>query len=250
MDSFSDHFSRVAGDYASYRPRYPAVLFSFLARLPARRELAWDCAAGSGQATVGLLPHFARVIATDASAAALASAPMDPSIEYRVAPAEASRIDAGSADLITVAQAAHWLDLAAFYREVGRVLAPGGVLALWSYGVYHLDDSALDRMLQHFYHDVVGPYWPPERRLVEEGYRSLPFPFEEITPPEIAMTADWTLPELLGYLRTWSATTCYREATGRDPVQALAPELEGLWGPADVVRRVAWPLGMRVGRRP
>ncbi|HEX3234953.1 MAG TPA: class I SAM-dependent methyltransferase [Gemmatimonadales bacterium] len=250
VGSFPDHFSRVAGGYASYRPRYPEALFSFLARLPARRELAWDCAAGSGQATVGLVPHFDRVIATDASAALLASAPAHPRIAYRVAPAEASGLETGSADLITVAQAAHWFDLAAFYREARRVLAPGGVLALWTYGVYHLDDPGVDRILQYFYHDVVGPYWPPERRLVEDGYRSLAFPFEEITPPEIAMTADWSLPELLGYLGTWSATTRCREATGRDPVQALVPELEALWGPADLVRRVTWPLGLRVGSRP
>ena len=240
--SFADHFSRVATDYASYRPRYPEDLFIWLAGLPARRELAWDCAAGSGQATVGLLPHFLRIVATDASAALLASAPADSRIEYRVAPAEA--------DLITVAQAAHWFNLPAFYREADRVLAPGGALALWTYGVYHLEEPALDRLLQHFYADIVGPYWPPERRLVESGYRTMAFPFEEITPPAFAMTADWRLPELLGYLRTWSATTRCREATGRDPVEALAPEVEALWGPVDAARRVTWPLALRVGRRP
>jgi SAM-dependent methyltransferase len=247
--SFADHFSRVATDYATYRPRYPEPLFAWLAGLPARRELAWDCGAGSGQATVGLLPHFARIVATDASAALLASAPADPRIEYRMAPAEASGLESRSADLITVAQAAHWFDLPAFYREVDRVLARGGALALWTYGVYHLEDPTLDRLLQHFYVDIVGPYWPPERRLVESGYRTIPFPFDEVTPPAFAMTTDWRLPELLGYLRTWSATTRCRQATGRDPVEALAPELEALWGPADAARRVTWPLALRVGRR-
>ena len=121
--SFADHFSRVAPGYASYRPRYPEALFAYLAALPARRELAWDCAAGSGQATVGLLPYFLRIVATDASAVLLASAPADPRIDYRVAPAEASGLESSSADLITVAQAAHWFDLLAFYREVERVLA-------------------------------------------------------------------------------------------------------------------------------
>jgi SAM-dependent methyltransferase len=246
---FADHFSRVATEYASYRPRYPEALFAYLAKLPTRRGLAWDCAAGSGQATVGLLPHFLRIVATDASAALLASAPADPRIEYRVAPAKASGLESGSADLITVAQAAHWFDLPAFYQEVDRVLAPGGALALWTYGVYHLEDPPLDRLLQHFYTEVVGPYWPPERRLVESGYRTIPFPFEEVTPPELAMTTDWRLPELLGYLRTWSATTRCCEATGRDPVEALAPELEALWGPVEGARRVTWPLGLRVGRR-
>jgi len=127
---------------------------------------------------------------------------------------------------------------------------PGGVLALWTYGVYHLGDLALDQLLQHFYRDIVGLYWPPERRLVESGYRTIAFPFEEVTSPAFAMTTDWRLPELLGYLRTWSATTRCREATGRDPVGALAPEVEALWGPMDRARRVTWPLALRVGRRP
>jgi SAM-dependent methyltransferase len=247
---FPDHFSSIAARYADFRPHYPSSLFDHLASLVTTDTTVWDCAAGSGQATIGLLPHFARVVATDASASLLASAPADPRIEYRVARAEASGLESGSADLITVAQAAHWLDLPAFYREVDRVLAPGGMLALWTYGVYHLDDAAVDRILQHFYREIVGPYWPPERRLVEDGYRTIPFPFDEITPPEFAMTADWLLPDLLGYLRTWSATTRCREATGRDPVQALAAELEVPWGPADVPHRVTWPLGLRIGRRP
>jgi SAM-dependent methyltransferase len=250
VHSFADHFSRVATDYASYRPRYPEALFAWLAGLAPRRELAWDCGAGSGQATVGLVPHFARVVATDASGALLAGAPADPRIEYRLAPAEASGLEPGSADLITVAQAAHWFDLPAFYREVERVLAPGGALALWTYGVYHVEDPALDQLLQHFYHDIVGPYWPPQRRLVESGYRTIPFPFDEVTPPAFAMTTEWRLPELFGYLGTWSATTRCREATGQDPVETLAPQLAAVWGPPDTVRRVTWPLALRVGRCP
>ena len=43
-------------------------------------------------------------------------------------------------------------------------------------------------------------------RFVETGYRTLPFPFDELAPPEFEMTLDWTLGELLAYLRTWSAT--------------------------------------------
>ncbi|MBS4099045.1 MAG: class I SAM-dependent methyltransferase [Sulfuricella sp.] len=246
--TFADHFSTVAGNYASFRPTYPAALFDWLAQLASGKQLAWDCAAGSGQASLDLAARFAAVIATDASLAQIGAAPQHPQISYRVAPAEASGLDDASVDLITVAQALHWFDLEQFYAEARRVLKPGGILAAWSYGVLHLDVPDIDRAAQRFYAETVGPYWPPERRLVEEGYRSLPFPFEELVPPEFAMHAEWSLPQLLGYFASWSATARCIAATGRDPVADIAEELLPLWGDPAFARNVHWPLAMRVGR--
>ena len=248
MKPYADHFSSLATRYAQCRPGYPEELFGYLAGLVARRELAWDCAAGSGQATLPLAARFRRVVATDASAAMLDQAPHHPRVEYRVAPADASGLGDGTADLITVAQALHWLNLELFYPEVNRVLAKGGVLGVWTYGIQHLDDDGLDCALQRFYTDIVGPYWPPGRRHVESGYRDLPFPFSEIEAPPFAMEVHWTMPHLLGYLRTWSATQRFREAVGQDPVEPLGQELSALWGPPEMPRRVTWPLSLRVGK--
>ncbi len=247
-DAFADHFSGVAAGYASYRPHYPDALFAYLASVTPARSAAWDCAAGNGQATLALAAHFERVVATDASEAQLKLAPAHPRVEYHVVPAEASGLPAGSADLITVAQAVHWFDFDRFYTELRRVAAPRGIIAVWSYGRSHFDDAAIDETLEHFYTKVVGPYWPPERRYIEEEYRTIPFPFEEITAPGFVMTARWTLARLLGYLRTWSATWRYREVHGHDPVIALESKLAPLWGAADAARDVRWPLALRVGR--
>jgi SAM-dependent methyltransferase len=245
---YADHFSRLASAYASCRPRYPEELFEYLTGLVERHELAWDCAAGSGQATIPLARTFQRVLATDASAAMLDQAPRHPQVEYRVATAEKSGLASATADLVVVAQALHWLDLDRFYREVARVLAPGGVLAVWTYGTQWLDHPDIDRLLQRFYTDVVGPYWPGERRHVESGYRSLPFPFPELEPRSFAMEEDWSLPQLLGYLRTWSATQRFRERLGRDPVEPLGEEIERYWGESTAPRKIRWPLSLRVGR--
>jgi SAM-dependent methyltransferase len=247
---YADHFSRLAPAYASCRPGYPGELFDYLEAVCNRHELAWDCAAGTGQASLPLARVFRRVIATDASAAMIANAPRHPKIDYRVAPAEANELNEASADLVTVAQALHWLDLDLFYPEVERVLVPGGVLAVWTYGSQYLDDAALDRVLDRFYTEVVGPYWSAERRHVESGYRTLPFPFPELDPPRFAMEEQWTLSELLGYLRTWSATQRFRETVGHDPVEQLALELAPHWGGPASARRIRWPLSLRVGRRP
>ncbi|MEP7225749.1 MAG: class I SAM-dependent methyltransferase [Gemmatimonadales bacterium] len=225
-------------------------MFDYLAGLVSRHELAWDCAAGSGQATIPLARRFSRVVATDISAAMLQQAPRHPAVEYRAASAEASGLRAGTADLVTAAQALHWLDHQTFYAEATRVLVPGGVLAVWSYGVQHLDEPALDSVMRHFYADIVGPYWPPERCHVESGYSTLPFPFPELEPPVLAMEELWSLAQLLGYVGTWSATQRFREVVGRDPLEQLGQDLAQHWGDPSLSRRVRWPLSLRVGRRP
>ena len=246
--TFADHFSGVAREYAAFRPRYPAALFDFLAALPARRALAWDAGCGSGQATGALADRFDRVRGTDASAAQIAAAEPHSGVEYGVARAESSGLPDGAADLVTVAQALHWFNLPAFYAETRRVLAPGGAVAVWTYARPRLDVPELDRVLTHFHDAVVGPYWPPERPLVESGYRTLPFPFERIATPEFELTADRSLPEVLGYLRSWSATARYQAAHGSDPVERLAEEMAPLWGNAATVRRLRWPLHLLAGR--
>ena len=246
----ADHFSRLAPAYASCRPHYPESLFDHLAGLVRRHDLAWDCAAGSGQAAIPLARRFKRVLATDISAAMLGQAAPTPGVEYRVAPAEASGLGDASADLVTVAQALHWLDQERFYREAVRVLAPGGVLAVWTYGNQQLDDPLLDQVLRRFYHEIVGPFWPPERRHVESGYRTLSFPFPELGAPPLAMEEFWSLTQLLGYVGTWSATQRFREAEGHDPLGQLGEDLARHWGDPSLARRIRWPLSLRAGRRP
>lgn len=247
---FSDHFSAVSADYASFRPQYPADLFSWLAGLTPGRKLVWDCAAGSGQATLALAEHFDRVVATDASLAQIAAACPHPAVEYRVANAEASCLPDCSVELITVAQALHWFDLEKFYAEAQRVLMPGGILAVWCYGINSVGSADIDHAVQTFYSDTVGAYWPQERSLVATGYRTLPFPYPESPPPTFSMEASWTLPQLLGYFRSWSATARFIADRDHDPVVELGKELHPLWGDSNIRRTIRWPLSVRTGRKP
>jgi SAM-dependent methyltransferase len=250
VSPFADHFSALAHEYARTRPHYPEELFEYLSSTCRRHELAWDCAAGTGQASIPLTHHFSRVIATDASQAMLAEATAHPRVEYRVAPAGSSGLTAGSTDLVTVAQALHWLNLDDFYREADRVLVPGGILAVWTYGSQVTDSESLNRLLQAFYTDVLGPYWAPERRQVDTGYRTLPFPYPELAPPDFIMEEEWMLGQLLGYVGTWSATQSFRRVNHRDPLEDLARELTPVWGAPSLVRRVRWPLSLRLGAKP
>ena len=246
--TFHDHFSGVANRYADFRPHYPAALFDYLATLVPADSVVWDCAAGNGQASIDLAERFGKIIATDASREQIGSATPHPKAEFRVAPAEASGLPDQSVNLVTVAQALHWFDFERFYAEVRRVLKPGGVLAVWAYGVHEVEDTRLNALMQDYYSNTVGPYWPPERKLVEEGYRTIPFPFAELAPPTFRMETHWTLEELLGYCSTWSATNRYMKANGRNPIEPLSEALSQGWGDVSTPRLIRWPLSLRVGR--
>ncbi|MEO0997666.1 MAG: class I SAM-dependent methyltransferase [Pseudomonadota bacterium] len=243
--TFKDHFSRHAADYARYRPSYPDTLFQRLAELAPARALAWDCATGNGQAAAGLARHFERVIATDASAEQIASAPALDGVEFRVAPAEASGLATASADLVTVGQSLHWFDVDAFYAEAARVLKPDGVLAVWCYALCRVT-SAVDAVVARLYDDIVGPFWPPERRLLEAGYADLGFPEPRLYLPAVAMERVWHAADMLGYLATWSAVRRFQEANGDDPLEQIRAALAEAWGPG--ARRVTWPLTLLAWR--
>ncbi len=194
-----------------------------------------------------LAEYYARVLATDVSAKQIANATPHPRVEYRTAPAEVSGLPDHSADLVTVAQAAHWFDLPAFYQEVKRVLAPGGALVLWTYATSTVDGDAVQAGFHHWHATQVHEYWPPERHWVDELYQTLPFPFHEVAAPPLELTADWDLREFLGYLDTWSAVSQYKKQRGRDPVPDAAAALGGAWGDPATRRTVRWPLGVRIG---
>ena len=248
--SFKDHFSTQAAQYAERRPRYPAQLYSWLAERSPARDRCWDAGCGNGQASVALAAHFGAVIATDPSAAQIEAASPHARVAYRAEPAESPSLDANSVDLITVAQAYHWLDHARFAAAADRVLRAGGLLAVWCYGLCRVSPS-IDESFMALYDDILGADWPPERAHVENGYRDLPMPFDPVEgAPPFAMQVDWRGDEYLGYLRTWSATQRFLKRTGEDPVSRIEAAVMSAWGEPQRVRTVAFPLSLRVTRKP
>ncbi len=245
--AFKDHFSSASAGYARYRPRYPVDLVRHPANTAPRRELAWDCGCGSGQMAALLADHFESVLATDASAEQIARAAPHPRVSYRRARAEESGIWAESVDLVVAAQAVHWFDLDLFYRESRRAARAGALLALVGYGRLNLASPA-KAVVDHFYTTVLGRYWPPERQLVEDGYRTLPFPFEELRAPGMAMQASWNREELLGYVDTWSSVRALVASGHGDRLDDFRRELARVWPDADARQTITWPLSVRVGK--
>lgn len=249
--TFSDHFSAVARGYATFRPRYPSTLFGALARVAPNNLCVWDCACGTGQASVALAAHFTEVVATDASAEQIAQAESHVGVQYRVASAEHSGLADSSVSMVTVAQALHWFDVDAFHAEVRRVLIPRGVVAEWSYALLEVTTAPALTQLVHALDTHLKSWWPPQRAHVDARYATLPFPFERIAMDDFAMQSEWTLPQLLGYVATWSAVTRYRaahsDANAPDPVREFAIAAEAAWGDAPT-HSISWPLVLRVGR--
>jgi SAM-dependent methyltransferase len=244
---FKDHFSAVAATYASARPDYPDALFTWIASIAPAREQAWEAGCGSGQASRGLAVHFDRVFATDPSAAQIAQATGAASITFAVEPGERCSLSDASVDAVCVAQALHWFDRDAFFAECARVLRPGGVLVAWGYQDIEVPAAlaAANAALQ----DEIRAYWPPERAWIDDAYAGFDWPFAPIDAPAFELQAQWTLPRLLGYFSSYSASKRCREATGRDPVAAHTPAFAAAWDDPGDTRTVCWPMFVHARRK-
>jgi SAM-dependent methyltransferase len=244
--AFESHFSDCAAQYAAYRPRYPLDLIEHVARAAPSTRLAWDCGTGNGQAAHSLAGFFDRVVATDPSAEQLAAAASHERVRYERAAERCASLGDATVDLVTVAQALHWIDLDVFYAEVRRVLAPRGVLAVWTYLRPRIT-PVIDAVIDWFHDDRVGAYWPAERKHVDTGYRSLPFPYPELPPQNWAIAIEMPREAFVGYVSTWSSVQRALR-TGDNALPAFEDRITQAWG-NDASRTVTWPIVLRMGRR-
>lgn len=246
---FKDYFSDTSSLYGRCRPHYPEELFRYLATIAPDNDRAWDCACGTGQAAVGLNRYFREVVATDASESQIKKAARKPGVSYQVAKAESSPIRDGKIDLITVAQALHWFDLPAFFRETDRVLKHNGILAIWTYNLLKINGT-VDAVIERLYFHTLSRFWPEERRMVENGYRDIRFPFAAFASPFFAMREKWDFLRLLGYLETWSAVSKFKKEGNPDELAAMFEEIGRAWGDPAARHAITWPLTLIIRRKP
>ncbi len=245
---FKDHFSGHAASYCLYRPHYPQALFEYLASLVLEPGRAWDCGTGNGQAAVNLAPYFKQVVATDPSEKQISNAIAKDNISYSVQRAEKTSFAAHSMELVTVAQALHWFDIPNFYREAQRVLKPQGVIAVWGYTLMEISPE-IDQIVREYCYRIVGDFWPPERRLLDEKYASVPFPFGQLSTPNFFMEQTWSMNHLMGYLNTWSSTKNFIAQNQTNPLKLIEENLKFVWGEPETPKLTRWSLHLKVGRK-
>ncbi|WP_281228511.1 class I SAM-dependent methyltransferase [Flavobacterium aquiphilum] len=240
-----DNFSKQALGYSKYRPQYPDEMIDYLISFVNNKSMALDIATGNGQIAHKLTAYFEKVYATDISQKQLDNAIQAPNLVYRLEPAEKSSFDNQAFDLITVAQAVHWFDFDLFYKEIYRILKPDGVFAVLGYGLFSTNSES-DVILRNYYYNIVGSYWDKERKYLDENYTTIPFPFNEMETKSFENHFIWTFEELIGYLKTWSATQHYILKNKSNPIDLIREELKISWQKND--KKVTFPLLLRIGK--
>ena len=239
-----DLFSSHAHQYAVFRPTYPKELYEFIFSKVNNFGTAWDAGTGNGQVARDLSKQFEQVIASDISAQQLEKAYQAKNIFY-FQTAETILFSNKRFDLICVAQAIHWFDREKFYSEVKRVAGPDSIIAVWGYGLLSINPE-IDLITKDFYTNIIGPYWDKERKLVDEEYKTIAFPFSEIEVPTFAFSFHWTLTELQGYLNTWSSVQRYILENKTNPVETLIARIQPLWQLEKM--EIKFPLFLRLGK--
>jgi ubiquinone/menaquinone biosynthesis C-methylase UbiE len=243
--TFKDHFSQQSDIYAKYRPQYPQELYAYLASLTEGHHVAWDCGTGNGQAATGLAAFYEKVVATDPSEQQIKNSLPHERVEYLIEKAEQTSIFSHSVDLVTVANALHWFDFEAFYKEARRVLKSNGVIAAWAYAL-PIISLEMDKIVKYVHYDILGAYWLAENQLVQDGYVNVPFPFGQIVAPTFYCEKAMSLEDFRGYLNTWSAMQRFINKNNYNPLDKLGDELAATWGDGEKV--VRWKLILKVGR--
>ncbi len=241
-----DNFSQQAGAYAIFRPGYPDALYEFILANTAGRKCALDVATGNGQVAAILARNFEFVEAIDISEKQLQHAQRLPNVRYDIAFAENTGKENKKFDLVTVGQAAHWFDIEKFYDEVKRILVPGGTLALFGYRLPSID-SAVDEVLLEFYNDLLGTYWDPERKLVDEAYEKIYYPFNKIPVPDCSSDYSWSFDQFIGFLSTWSAVQHYKNRNQSDPLELFIEKFRNVWK-ADTMKKISFPFFLLLTR--
>lgn len=242
-----DLFSLQSGVYARYRPSYPVELFEYILSFVTKRDRCWDCATGNGQAANKLADYFNSVDASDISHSQIQNAIQKSNITYHICPAEQTPFADNSFDLITVAQAYHWLDWKKFKHEATRTGKHGAVIAIWAYNLLISDDEKLNKLIRHFYYDVTGPYWDPERKYVDEAYASVDFDFEPLPSRDFVTPLVWSKDHLKGYLQSWSSVQNFTRQQHFSPLEIIQNDLDAIWNDQQV-KSISFPVFMKTGR--
>jgi SAM-dependent methyltransferase len=202
---------------------------------------------------------FKKVIAFDQSAAQLKHAQPQAKVEYLQGDAYNIPCESSAADLVAVAQAAHWFRMQEFLGSVHRVLRPGGTFALAGYGVCRINHEPAQYVFEKYYASLgshlepgtPGCYWDCDRRLLDTGHANLRFPkhmFSEEVRLMFEEHRELTLEEFEGYLLTWSAYRTHKVQHAEQP-DIVASVVQQLRAIVTSTLKVSFPFFLVLTRK-
>jgi SAM-dependent methyltransferase len=142
MRDSSDIWTGKASSYDRARPTPPAALLDLLTQvidLP-HPALVVDLGSGTGLSTAIWGERTERVLGIEPNGDmrqkalhAIEHHPYATHIEYREGVAQQTGLPPACADIVTAAQAFHWMEPTATLAEITRILRPGGLFAAYDY---------------------------------------------------------------------------------------------------------------------
>nr|KAI8729149.1 putative methyltransferase DD [Biomphalaria glabrata] len=203
----------LAQAYAAYRPKYPQALFDAIMTYHDEvttngRHLAVDACCGPGQSTLPLLPLFQQVVGVDISQDLLDHMPKDiPNLTtYRSAAEDLPMIESGSVDLVTTGASLHWLNIDKFFKEVKRILKPGGTFAAYMVHSEDLGNEEANKAYKEFL-VTMKDYLTSRTLLIPNKYESIDFDFDCLKRMDIPVMDEMIIDHFKGYMASghfWS----------------------------------------------
>lgn len=268
--------------YGSARPTYPdkfyETLVDYHTSTPGNvTDLAMDVGCGPGFVAFKLTKFFRRVVGTDPSSTMIKECE-EILKQTRMAPDNVTFCEASgekapswiqpeSVDMITVAEACHWMDHSEFFAESARVLKKGGTLAYWFYlEPYFVGNEKASQIHERFsfgsslndpshkgradYEHYIGPYYEqPGHDLYRDGMAGVTVPdaFENVIRhyyhPEkhgpkhttLYIEKKLTMKTYEALARSWSGYHNWKKANPDKPdaVDELVADMRAALGVAD-----------------
>lgn len=235
--------------YRDCRPSYGSEIYSHISSLLKDNQKAWDCACGSGQATIEVAKFVDYVIGTDPDPSQLEKGAIAGNVDYLRASETVETFGEESIDLVTVATGIHWINRPKFYKEVERVLKKGGVLATWGYTGVDLN-SEIDAVIKGIVKTHLMPYYPKEILIAFNGYQDIELPMNKIQSPNFDVVHNWDFEKLMNYIQSFTAMQRYLKTHGKSAVSLFRDELLEAWGGDKTsIKNLTWELHTNFSRK-
>lgn len=219
----------LSTQYKESRPTIPTGMVAEIVEYASKTVrcqdgLCVDVGCGPGQSTERFSPYFKAVLGTDISETQvdIARATCTASnVTFQVSKAESLPVEDGSVALVSTVNALHWFHWDAFFAEVRRVLADGGVFCPSLYRLRAVAEPGLEDCLEEFRTEEFKGYMTPQHDFWTYGYDYTEVPFNNAEKRDFVVKEKTTLSAVMSLVETWSFVIRKKEREPEEAAKAL-----------------------------